>query len=193
MDGRKRLATMALIVMLGGAALAFAASPGATGSGGSDVFRGYLDTRDAAGPRLFTLRIVAHTDAADARRLEAALVEGGQEAMFARLGAMRPAGWLQLDRDTGFPVAVVNERRVDGERQVVALVNRPIGFGEHFWGARSTDYPFALVVITVDEFGEGRGTFVPAARARLDSEGRVSFLDYGAIPYRIMRVRTDES
>lgn len=193
MSSTRKFTAMALGIMLGGAALAFAASPGATGSSGSDVFRGYLDTRGESGPRLFTLRVDSRTDEIDARRLEAALVEGGQEAMFARLGAMRPAGWLQIDRDTGYPVAVVSERLLDGERQIVALVNRPIGFDEQFWGTSSTDYPFGLVVLTVDEFGEGRGTFVPAARARIGRDGRVSFLDYEAVPYRIMRVRTDAS
>jgi len=179
--------------MLGGAALAFAASPGGAGSGGPEVFRGYLDTRSGYGPVLFTLRVDAHTDAYDARRLEAALVEGGQDAMFAAAGALRPAGWLQLDRDTGYPVALVSERRADGERQIVALLNRPVGFAEHFWGTDSRTYPFGLVVLTVDRFGDGRGTFVPAARARIGKDDRVSFFDYGAVPYRIMRVRTDES
>jgi len=193
MYGRKRIAMMVLTMMLGGAAVAFAASPGTAGNGTAEVFRGYVNTRDAGGPRLFTLRVDSRTDEVDARRLEAALVEGGQEAMFARLGAIRPAGWLQIDRDTGYPVAVVSERRVDGERQIVALVNRPLDFREHFWGATSLDYPFGLVVLTVDQFGEGRGTFVPAARARIGADGRVSFLDYAPIPYRIMRVRTDAS
>jgi len=193
MFGRQRIATMAVTFMLGGAALAFAASPGAAGSSGAAVFRGYLDTRDGSGPHQFTLRVDARTDAGDARRLEAALVEGGQEAMYARLGEMRPAGWLQIDRNTGFPVAVVSERRVDGEREIVALVNRPVGFDEYFWGTMSRNYPFGLVVLTVDEFGAGRGTFVPAARARIGKDGRMSFLDYGAVPYRVMRVRTDGS
>jgi hypothetical protein len=48
-------------------------------------------------------------------------------------------------------------------------------------------------VLTVDDFGEGSGTFVPAARARIGADGRVSFLDYAPIPYRIMMVRTDAS
>ena len=193
MSGTRRTAAAALGIMLGGAALAFAASPGAAGNGTAEVFRGYVNTRDGGTPRLFTLRLDSRTDEVDARRIEAALVEGGQEAMFATLGAMRPAGWLQIDRNTGYPVAVVSERRVDGERQIVALVNRPLNFREHFWGATSRDYPFGLVVLTVDDFGEGRGTFVPAARARIGADGRVSFLDYAPVPYRIMRVRTDAS
>jgi hypothetical protein len=193
MSTTRKLTAMALGIMLGGAALASAAPPGAAGSSGAEVFRGYMNTRDAGGLRQFTLRVDGHSDGLDARRVEAALVEGGQDAMFAQLGAMRPAGWLQIDRDTAYPVAVVSERRVDGEREIVALVNRPIGFDELFWGAESRTYPFGLVVLTVDELGEGRGRFVPAARARIGGDGRVSFLDYTAVPYQIMRVRTDPS
>ena len=77
---------MTLGVMLGGAALAFAASPGRAGNGNLEVFRGYLDTRSVYGPVLFTLRVDTRTDAGAARRLEAALVEGGQDAMFAADG-----------------------------------------------------------------------------------------------------------
>ena len=182
---------MTIGIMLGGAALAFAASPGGAGSGGPEVFRGYLDTRSTYGPVLFTLRVDTRSDAGDARRLEAALVEGGQDAMFAAAGSLRPAGWLQLDQNTGYPIALLSERRVDGERQIVALVNRPIGFAEHFWGTDSRTYPFGLVVLTVDEFGDGHGSFVPAARAKLAADGQVSFLDRVAVPYRIVRVRTD--
>jgi hypothetical protein len=181
----RKLTAMALGIMLGGAALAFAAPPGAT------IYRGYLDTRNVLGPRQFTLRVDGFVDDAALRDAELTLVNSGQEAMFAALWKMKPSGWLQLDRDTGYPVAVVAQRRVAGGVEVTAVLDRPVSFREFWNGTLSRDYPFGLVVIHLDDTGKGSGTLVPAARAKVAKDGTMTFSDYERVPYRILRVRTD--
>lgn len=191
MSRNTRLATAVLTTMLGGAALAFASQPGGTAAEGSGVYRGYLDTRSPRGPVQVTLRVDSLASDDELAAVEAVLADRGQEAMFAALDRMKVNGWFNFNHDMGYPVTVLGEQRTATGRRVVALINRPLRFNELAFGTRSALYPFSLVVLDVDASGSGQGSFVPAAQARVDTQGHISFDDYARIPYRIMRVRED--
>jgi hypothetical protein len=189
MSRTRSSAAVAFLMMLGGAALAFASQPGESATRNAGVYRGYLDTRSPRGPVQITLRVDAYASDDDLRAVEKLLGERGQEAMFAALGGMKPNGWLNFEHDLGYPVTVLGERQSAGGRRIVALLNRPLGFGEMFRGASSVDWPFSLVVLDIDSHGAGSGTFVPAAQAKLDKQGNIAFDDFVRIPFRVLRVR----
>jgi hypothetical protein len=191
MFGTKSSAAVAFLMMLGGAALAFATQPGESATRDAGVFRGYLDTRSPRGPVQITLRVDAYASDHDLRAVEKVLAERGQEAMFATLGAMKPNGWLNFEHDLGYPVTVLGEQPTGDRRRIVALLNRPLAARELSLNARTVDWPFSLVVLEIDSHGAGSGTFVPAAQAKLDKQGNIAFDDYVRIPFRIMRVRED--
>jgi hypothetical protein len=191
MLGMTKLAAATLGVMVGGAALAATSQPGGTSAPEAGVYRGYVDTRSPRGPMLITLRIDSVSSNDEVQAIEATLRDRGQEAMFAALAKVRPNGWLNLEHDLGYPVTVLGEQQTTKGRRVVALVGRPLRFDELFWGARSADWPFTLVVLDLDGSGRGHGTLVPAARADVDKQGNLTFDDYLRVPYRIIRVRPD--
>ena len=191
MFGTKSSAAVAFLMMLGGAALAFASQPGGTGAGETEVYRGVVDTRGWRGPVRVTLRVNSHSTDEDLRAIETTLADKGQEAMFGALAGMKINGWLSFEQDLGYPVTMLGEQPTGKGRRIVALVGRPLRFTELWWGAQSVRYPFTLIVLDVDGNGVGHGTLVPAARARLDKQGNIAFDDYLPIPYRILRVRED--
>jgi hypothetical protein len=189
MLGRNKLVIAALGVMLGGAALASASQPGRTEVRGGGVYSGYLDTQNAYGPLLFNLHVNSFATSGDVAAMETALRKKGQDGVVSVLDEIKPTGWLQLDHEVGYPVTVLGEKMAGDSRQVVAILHRPLALGEFWFGTRSLDYPFALVVLNVDENGTGTGTLIPAARLDMDGAGKLSFEDYLRLPYRIMAVR----
>ncbi len=191
MFGTKRIAALTFGIMLGGAALAFASQPGGTVARDAGVYSGYLDTQSWYGPLYFSLHVDSYASDSDVRDIESTLREKGQDAAFAALNDRQPNGWLQLNHGLGYPVTVLGERSTGAGRQIVAIADRPIRFREFWRGSRSRFYPFTLIVLTVNDRGEGQGTLVLAARAELDRQGNITFDDYRRIPYRILRVRED--
>ncbi len=119
----------------------------------------------------FTVVVDNPMRAAEVVSLKRVLEEGGQRALVNTIrgsarGKIRMGG-LEHSIDL-----VVAEPIEDGYRYVV-VTTRPFRFEEPGDDRPSADYPFAVLVFDVPEFGSGEGKILPKASLSIDVEGRV--------------------
>lgn len=128
------------------------------------------------GPRLatsfFNLTITGKTSDEDARRYLAILDDKGQDDA---LNAIRSndLGSLTFPGSVRRQLNVVRESSANGQKRIFIVFERWTQFAEERFGYRSLDYPFGVIEIFIDErTGKGEGTYIPAARLRLETDKR---------------------
>lgn len=148
--------------------------------------------RQAGRTRQFTLRVNSYTSASDAERLNNALRSGGEEELMNVLSRL-DAGRISIGTGVGVPAnAVIATPTAEGGAKLLVLFERNIGFSELRAGARRADYRFGYMEIFLDRRGRGEGTFIPAAKIKLQGDTWV-VEDFGAFPARLMGVRSSGS
>ncbi|HKG12131.1 MAG TPA: hypothetical protein VKB12_02290 [Pyrinomonadaceae bacterium] len=148
-----------------------------------------ISGRLAGRSRPFTLRINGYTTASDAERLNNALRSGGEEELMNVLSRL-DAGRVAIGTGVGVPAnAVLATPTAEGGTKLLVLFQRNIGFYELRAGTRSSDYRFGYAEIYLDRRGRGEGTFIPAAKIKLQGDTWV-VEDFGAFPARLMGIRS---
>ena len=151
-----------------------------------------ISGRLAGRTRQFTLRINGYTSATDAERLNNALRSGGEGELMNVLSKL-DAGRVSIGTGVGVPAnAVLATPTAEGGTKLLVLFERNIGFSELRAGARRADYRFGYMEIFLDGRGRGEGTFIPAAKIKLQGDTWV-VEDFGAFPARLMGVRSSGS
>jgi hypothetical protein len=147
-----------------------------------------ISGRLAGRTRPFTLRVNSYTTASDAERLNNALRSGEGELM--DVLSKLDAGRISIGTGVGVPAnAVLATPTAEGGTKLMVLFQRNIGFYELRAGTRSSDYRFGYMEIFLDRRGRGEGTFIPAAKVKLQGDTWV-VEDFGAFPARLMGVRS---
>lgn len=139
--------------------------------------------------RSYPLRLMVnrYTSPEEVARLNEA-VGGGQDRLLSALSGME-AGRIQVGTGVGVPAnAVIRVDQPGGGVRLIVLFERNVRFFELRYGTRSSDYRFGYAEIYLDRNGRGQGTFIPAARVRLDN-GVWEVEDFAAFPARIMGAR----
>jgi hypothetical protein len=148
-----------------------------------------ISGRQAGRTRQFTLHINGYTSASDAERLNNALRSGGEDELMNVLSRL-DAGRVAIGTGVGVPAnAVIATPTAEGGTKLMVLFERNLGFAELRAGARRADYRFGYMEIFLDRRGRGEGTFIPAAKVRLQGDTWV-VEDFGAFPARLMGVRS---
>lgn len=148
-----------------------------------------ISGRLAGRTRQFTLRVNSYTSASDAERLNNALRSGGEGELMDVLSKL-DAGRIAIGTGVGVPAnAVIATPTAEGGTKLMVLFERNIGFSELRAGARRADYRFGYMEIFLDGRGRGEGTFIPAAKVKLQGDTWV-VEDFGAFPARLMGVRS---
>lgn len=139
--------------------------------------------------RSYPLRLIVnrYTSPEEVARLTEA-TGGGQDSLLRALTSM-DAGRIQIGSGVGLPAnAIIRVDQPDGGVRLVVLFERNVRFFELRYGTRSSDYRFGYAEIFLDRNGRGQGTYIPAARVRLEN-GVWEIEDFGAFPARIMAAR----
>lgn len=148
-----------------------------------------ISGRTAGRTRQFTLRVNNYTTASDAERLNNALRSGGEDELMSVLSRL-DAGRVSIGTGVGVPAnAVIATPTSEGGMKLLVLFQRDVGFYELRAGARRADYRFGYMEIFLDSRGRGEGTFIPAAKIRLQGDTWV-VEDFGAFPARLIGVRS---
>ena len=151
-----------------------------------------ISGRLAGRSRPFTLRVNSYTSASDAERLNSALRSGGEEELMNVLSKL-DAGRIAIGTGVGVPAnAVIATPTAEGGTKLLVLFQRNLGFYELRAGTRSSDYRFGYMEIFLDGRGRGEGTFIPAAKVKLQGDTWV-VEDFGAFPARIIGARSSGS
>ena len=138
--------------------------------------------------RPFSLIINNYTSADDVARLNAALRSGGQQELMDVLSRLN-AGRVALGNNVGVTAnAVIPTRTAEGGTKLTVLYERNVNIYELRYGARSQDYRFGYAEIYLDRAGRGQGTFIPAAKVKLEGDTWV-VEDFGEFPARLMGLR----
>ena len=139
--------------------------------------------------RSFTLLVNNYTSADDVERLNQALRSGGQEELLRVLSKLN-AGRVSIGNNVGVRAnAIISTPAAEGGTKLTVLYERNVNIYELRAGARSQDYRFGYAEIFLDARGRGEGTFIPAAKVKLEGEAWV-VEDFGEFPARLMGLRT---
>ncbi len=117
------------------------------------------------------------------------LKEGSVEALRRALekvdvGQVSPTGRV------GTPIAVARARKTERGTLITIVTARYMPFFELYRSGRSTDYPFGVFQMLVDEKGQGEGMAIIAARIKFDKEGALIIESYGHLDtVRLSNVR----
>ena len=151
-----------------------------------------ISGRLAGRSRPFTLRVNGYTSASDAERLNNALRSGGEEELMNVLSKL-DVGRISIGTGVGVPAnAVLATQTAEGGTKLTVLFQRNLSFYELRAGTRSSDYRFGYAEIYLDRRGRGEGTFIPAAKIKLQGDTWV-VEDFGAFPARLMGMRSSGS
>jgi hypothetical protein len=139
--------------------------------------------------RAFSLIINNYSSADDVQRLNAALRSGGQEELMNVLSRL-DAGRVSIGNNVGVTAnAVIATPTAEGGTKLTVLYRREVAIFELRYGARSADYRFGYAEIYLDARGRGQGTFIPAAKVKLEGDNNWVVEDFGEFPARLMGLR----
>ena len=136
----------------------------------------------------FKLNINRYTSPDDVTNLNSALRSGGQDALMNTLSKL-DAGRIAIGNNIGVTAnAIIATPTAEGGTKLTVLYQRNVSFYELRYGARSEDYRVGYAEIYLDRRGEGQGTFIPAAKVKLEGDTWV-VEDFGEFPARLLGLR----
>ena len=139
--------------------------------------------------RPFTLTVNSYTSPSDVAQLNEALRGGGQDGLLRALTRLN-AGRVSIGNNVGVRAnAVIATPAPEGGTKLTVLYERNVTIYELRYGARSADYRFGYAEIFLDSRGRGQGTFIPAAKVKLEGDTWV-VEDFGEFPARLLGLRS---
>ena len=140
--------------------------------------------------RPFSLTVNNYTSADDVQQLNQALRSGGQDELLRVLSKLN-AGRVSVGNNVGVTAnAVIATPTAEGGTKLTVLYERNVAIFELRYGARSADYRFGYAEIYLDARGRGQGTFIPAAKVKLEGDNNWVVEDFGEFPARLMGLRS---
>ena len=139
-----------------------------------------------ASGRSLTFRLIVNrlTTAEEVKRLNVALVEGGQDDLLKTLSRM-DAGRIQIGGSVGVVANAIIASQEGDRTKLTVVYERNVGFGELRYGARSQDYKFGYAEMYVGS-GANQGMLIPAAKIRIKGGSTWEVEDFGTFPARLM-------
>jgi hypothetical protein len=149
----------------------------------------------SAGPRAsidINIVINRYTTDEEMKKFAEILVEGGGDALRRAL-EKEDVGQISPTGRVGTPIAVAR-KFVNGNKTTIRVATaRSMSWLELRYSGRSTDYPFTIVQLNLDENGKGEGTGIAAAKVSFDKKKNVyeiESLQHGTAYNKIMNVQT---
>ncbi len=124
----------------------------------------------------FSIVVSRPLSKADALPYKETLAKGGQAALLAIL-RQSERGQFQLGA-LAYPINLIVAEAVDDGYRFFVITARNFDIGEVDSGSASLDYPFAVAVFDVPDFGPGDGTIYPKAALSIGDDGRVQAQAY---------------
>lgn len=150
----------------------YAQSPETTREEYSGTAISFNGPRTATG--FFNLRINGQTSDEQVPQYLSILQNQGQSEALETI-RNQDLGTFSIGNQIGRRLNVVRESQVDGRRRIFIVFERWTRFAELRGGYRSLDYPFGVIEIFLDDrTGRGEGTYIPAARIRLDNDQKTN-------------------
>jgi hypothetical protein len=160
------------------------AGPSRADDGGPPTgqFNAMAEVDTSMGTRRMGFSIVVNRPLSKAEALpyKETLEKGGQGALLAVL-RQTERGQFQLGA-ISYPInLIVAEPIDDGGYRFYVVTARNFDVGEVNQDSGSLDYPFAVAVFDVPDFGSGDGTIYPKAALSIDPDGHVQAQGYNGV------------
>jgi hypothetical protein len=138
----------------------------------------------------FSLTVNRYTSADDVQQLNQALRSGGQDELLRVLSRL-DAGRVSIGNNVGVKAnAVIATPTAEGGTKLTVIYERNVAIFELRYGTRSADYRFGYAEIYLDGRGRGQGTFIPAAKVKLEGDNNWVVEDFGEFPARLLGLRS---
>jgi hypothetical protein len=138
------------------------------------------------------LYIESYTSDSEAKELADALL-AGSDVLLKALEKAESKGRITLTGRVGFyELKLIRSRQTKTGRRIYALGDRPIGFLEAYTAARSTDYPFGILMLDLENKKgkeKGEGVLVYAAKVKVLDGNKLDIENYGVSPVQLRGVR----
>jgi hypothetical protein len=121
--------------------------------------------------------------------LAATLQSKGSDALLNAVQKMKAKGNVAVTGYTGWRVPVVRQRPTEKGRRIVMFGDRPISFYEAANAPRSKSYEFGLLILNVNDKGEGDGLLYGACKVKFNKDNQLEVEHYGMAPARLAAVR----
>ena len=149
------------------------------------------------------IRITRWSTAAERERLITTATEKNQDALLRELQKMPDHGRISIPGWTGTDPHNVrlgwqlhytwSTPGEDGGQRIGIATDRYIGFWEARNQPRTTDYPFTLIEMRLDNAGKGVGKMAVATKIEFDKEKKQMVLEnYGIEPVRLNEIKIDK-
>ena len=138
----------------------------------------------------FSLTVNRYTSADDVQQLNQALRSGVQDELLRVLSRL-DAGRVSIGNNVGVKAnVVIATPTAEGGTKLTVIYERNVAIFELRYGTRSADYRFGYAEIYLDARGRGQGTFIPAAKVKLEGDNNWVVEDFGELPARLMGLRS---
>jgi hypothetical protein len=159
-----------------------------------EAFTSQIETRTGLAGVASNIRIQIdrYTGERDRKAITDGIKFGGYPGLVKALRAAPEIGHLAVG-DEHFPLQWAKAESAGTGRTITLVADQPVYF---IGGGRNNAKPregfeLAVVQLTVDEFGTGKGTMAAAARVKLDGQGGITVEDYAEAPIKLTFVRRE--
>jgi hypothetical protein len=202
MRSRKLLLVSILLLLGAGIAVMPAKSIRVNAKTKGDTFSAMAYLPTGAGPRMIgagatanlTIYVQRYSTDDEVKQYAATLLEKGPNELLKSLQEAKSIGSVQMQRRMGFfELKFIRSKPTATGRRIVGVCDRPIGFLESYFSARSEDNKFGIVIIDLktNKKGkeEGEGELIYAAKVTVLEGNKVEVENYGVDPVKLMGVR----
>jgi hypothetical protein len=133
--------------------------------------------------------ITDYTSDQEVEELAATLKTKGSDALLRTLQKMKEKGRVATTGRVGWTVPIVRQHTTEKGRRVVMFADRPISFYEASTAPRSRSYEFGMLVLDVNNRGEGEGLLYGACKVKFTKDDQLQVEHYDQAPARLSSVK----
>ena len=139
-----------------------------------------------------TIWINEYTSDAEMKEHAALLKAKGQDELEKKLEKL-DRGRVALTGITGVNLAIARSiPNPKGGRILRLVTDRRMSFPELRYSGRSTDYPFTIIELTVDDQGKGSGAVIGAAKVKFNKQNVLEIESFGMQALKVVNVKREK-
>jgi hypothetical protein len=154
----------------------------------ADVFAAtYVNTQNTGGSTTSFINIDEYSTDDEAKTYIQTLQDKGQMALFNSIAKLKK-GWIRFGTSMGYSIAIARSRPTETGRTVFLVAAKPFQGVALMQGNKASDYPFSLVILTLDKENKGEGKIIGAASLAF-KDGQLDIEQLGSEVLRLLDVR----
>jgi hypothetical protein len=133
--------------------------------------------------------ITGYSSDQEVEGLATTLRTNGSDALLKAVQKMKEKGSVSTTGRVGWNVPIVRQQITEKGRRIVMFSDRPISFYEARTAPRSKTYEFGLLILNVNDKGEGEGLLYGASKVKFTKDDQLEVEHFGQQPARLAAVK----